>query len=69
MATLEERIRAADRGKVNVSFIHPPIPTRNCDWCATFDNDEPDDDGRMLAGYGKTKAAAIEDLLDSYEAR
>ncbi len=62
-----DRIKAADRGKVNIRFVYPPIPLRQFDWCATFDNDEPDDDGNMLAGYGKTEAEALEDLLTTYE--
>lgn len=61
------RIKSANRGKVNIRFVYPPIPLRGFDWCATFDNDEPDDDGNMLAGYGETKAEALEELLTNYE--
>lgn len=61
------RIRAADRGKVNVHFVYPPIPLRQFDWCATFDDDEPDDNGNMRAGYGKTESEAIDDLLEDIE--
>jgi hypothetical protein len=41
-------------GKVITDCISPPIPTRNFDWAAWFDDDEPDDNGNMLVGYGPT---------------
>ena len=63
-AELGRRVKAAGRGKVNISHVYPPIPTRQFDWCAAFDGDEPNDDGQMLAGYGATKAEALSDLLD-----
>jgi hypothetical protein len=47
---------------IKVSFVYPPIPTRSFDWCASYDNDEPDDDGNMLSGYGATPEAAVADL-------
>lgn len=62
-----EIIRTADRGKVNVSFIYPPIPLRQFDWCAYFDNDEPNDEGQMMMGYGRTEIEAIDDLLQHVE--
>lgn len=55
------------RGEVNVDFIYPPIPIRQFDWQATWDGDEPDDDGRMLVGHGLTPLDAIIDLYDSTE--
>ena len=61
------RIRAADRGKVITRFICPPIPLRQFDWYAAFDNDEPDDNGNMRVGYGKTQSEAIDDLLECVE--
>ena len=42
---------------------YPPIPIRDFDWQAYFDNDEPDDDGHMLTGNGPTEQEAIDDLL------
>jgi hypothetical protein len=65
--SIADRIKAANRGKVNIHFVYPPIPLRQFDWCATFDDDEPNDDGQMLAGYGKTEAEALEDLLTTWE--
>jgi hypothetical protein len=43
--------------------VFPPIPDRRFDWCATRDNDEPDDEGHMLQGYGRTEQEAIGDLV------
>ena len=63
-----DRIKRANRGKVNISFVYPPIPLRQFDWVASFDNDEPDDDGNMLCGFGKTEVEALLDLLDTFEA-
>ena len=48
--------------KIRCDFVYPPIPDRRFDWCATFDDDEPDDDGNMTAGYGKTPEEAVHDL-------
>lgn len=62
---IANRIEAANRGKVNIHFVYPPIPLRRFDWCATFDNDEPDDEGNILAGYGKTETDALIDLLNN----
>lgn len=50
-----------------VTFVYPPIPIRTFDYQATWDGDEPDDDGRMIAGHGRTPLDAIVDLLDSTE--
>jgi len=50
-----------------VTCVFPPIPVREFDWCATWSNDEPDDDGHMLQGYGRTPLAAIVDLLELTE--
>lgn len=59
---------ALGRGKASVHHIYPPIPVRDFDWCATFDNDEPNDSGSMMVGYGKTQVDALSDLLDQAEA-
>ena len=53
--------------KIVTSFVYPPIPIRSCDWQAHFDGDEPDDDGRMLVGYGSTEQEAINDLMDAFD--
>lgn len=50
--------------KIITSFVYPPIPVRTSDWQAHYDGDEPDDDGRMRCGWGETKEAAIQRLLE-----
>jgi hypothetical protein len=52
--------------KIRVDFIYPPIPIRSFDYQATFDGDEPNDDGQMAVGHGPTAAAAVLDLLDNH---
>jgi hypothetical protein len=49
---------------VRTEFIHPPIPTRNCDWQAVLDGYEPGDP----IGHGSTEAAAVRDLMIEIEA-
>ncbi len=39
-----------------------PLPP---DWVAYFDGDEPNDDGNMRHGCGRTEQKAIEDLLEN----
>lgn len=50
-------------GKIVTSYANPPIPTRDYDWAAWFD-DEGEEAGRY--GYGPTEADAIRDLHDNY---
>ncbi len=52
--------------KVRVSLVYPPIPIRAFDYCAVYEDDEPDDDGNIDAGYGKTAEEAERDLLDNF---
>lgn len=52
--------------KIRTDHICPPIPTRFCDWQAVYDNDEPNENGSMPAGYGNTKDEAIRDLIINY---
>ena len=66
-AEVTARIKAVGRRKVIISFVYPPIPHRQFDYCAYFENDEPNDDGHMLCGYGKTKEQALLELLDAVE--
>lgn len=53
--------------EIVLMHVYPPIPIRQFDWQASWDNDEPDDDGRMLTGHGPTPLDAIVDLLDNTE--
>jgi hypothetical protein len=45
--------------KIITQFLYPPIPTRIFDWCAYIDGHE-----ECNIGYGETKEAAIEALMD-----
>jgi hypothetical protein len=49
---------------IRTTCVYPPIPVRGHDWQAVYDDDEPNDDGQMVAGWGATKEAAIESLLE-----
>ena len=46
--------------KIITEFFYAPIPTRNFDWIASFDNYE----GGDLIGHGATEHEAIADLLE-----
>ncbi len=48
---------------ITITYIYPPIPDRTCDFQATFDDDEPDDNGHMTCGFGRTPLQALIDLL------
>ena len=48
--------------KIITSYWAKPIPDRQFNWSAHYDGDEPNDDGQMMVGYGKTKEEAIIDL-------
>lgn len=54
-----------DGRKVTTEFIFPPIPVREFDWVATFDDYEP---GGPV-GRGATEAEAIEDLMIEVDLR
>lgn len=62
-------MRTAETHKIVTSFVYPPIPIRTCDWAAYFDDDEPNDEGQMQIGRGRTEADAIADLLEQEECR
>jgi hypothetical protein len=40
-----------------------PIPLRQFDWEAWIDGDEPDDNGHMRCGHGRTEEEAINNLI------
>lgn len=48
--------------RIHVEYVHPPIPVRAFDFCATYDDysGEPDDP----VGYGPTRYDAILSLLE-----
>lgn len=45
--------------KIITRNIYPPIPTRQCDWCAFYEGEE--ELGHY--GYGATEQEAIDDLI------
>lgn len=50
-----------------IHFAFPPIPSRQFDFVAYFDGDEPNDAGRMLCGYGRTPYRAVKDLIEEVQ--
>ena len=50
-----------------VDFVCPPIPSRKFDYMAYFSDDEPDDDGNMLVGWGDTELSAFQSLYDAWQ--
>ena len=49
--------------KIIVSFDPPPIPPRDHDWCAYFDDVGPE----AGQGWGATREAAIADLKENHQ--
>ena len=58
-----DMLNAYGARKIVTSYIFPPIPDRNHDWCCYFDGDE--ESGNY--GYGRTEAAAIRDFIDNLD--
>lgn len=54
-------------GKVHTDFVYPPIPLRDFDWSAVFDDYDGAEDANCPIGRGPTEQAAIADLLDQHE--
>ncbi len=55
----------ADR-KIRTDYWLKPIPMRQFDWTATFDDYDGAEDSKSRSeiGYGRTEAEAIADLLE-----
>ena len=68
MHPIFEKILApfAPKRKIVTEYWAKPIPTRQFDWTAYYDGDEPNDAGGMKHGSGATEAEAIADLLENY---
>lgn len=64
-----DRLLGLRSGAISLRHVRPPIPTLQIDWCATYDDDEPDDNGNMLSGYGATEWEALEDLANELESK
>lgn len=45
------------------------LPSNRFDFSAHVDGHEPDDDGRMMVGWGKTEREAVEELLNILDER
>lgn len=58
-----------DPRKIETSFVYPPIPIRDFDWCATFDDYDGAEDSNHPVGFGRTEAEAIADLIELAEDR
>jgi len=52
--------------KIKTEYWPKPDPNRNFDWCAWDDNTY---EGGCPLGYGPTREAAINDLLEQLEER
>lgn len=52
--------------RIITNYWAKPIPLRQFDWSATYDNDEPNDAGSMRTGYGRTEQDAVLDLIDQH---
>jgi hypothetical protein len=64
--------------KIKTAYYPPPIPIRNCDWCAyedgTLDGDYDYESGTYGScggpqGWGTTEQEAIQNLLEQIEER
>lgn len=64
-AEVLDREADARAPKIVTAFVYPPIPVRTFDWQATYDGDEPNDDGQMAVGSGATEAEAVTDLIEN----
>ena len=53
--------------KIVTNFAQPPIPTRNCDWSAVFDDYDGAEDSNCPVGRGATEKEAIADLIEKVE--
>lgn len=54
---------------IRTSYWAKPIPLRQFDWQAWYDGDEPNDNGSMRTGEGRTEQDAVNDLLTNYPPR
>lgn len=52
--------------RIVTHFWMKPIPLRQFDWIAYYDDDEPSDGGGMDMGEGATEAQAVVDLIENH---
>jgi hypothetical protein len=53
--------RILDGHKITTSYVYPPIPDRDNDWCAYVDEE------CGPYGWGRTEDEAIQNLLEALE--
>lgn len=53
--------------KIITHFDYPPIPVRNCDWSAVFDDYDGAEDSNCPIGRGATEKEAVQDLIEQVE--
>lgn len=53
--------------KIITNFVYPPIPIRNCDWSAVFDDYDGAEDSNCPLGRGATEKEAIQALIEQIE--
>jgi hypothetical protein len=53
------------KSPIRTTYVYPPIPIRQFDWCATDDNYEPG----CPIGFGATEQEAIDNLKREIEER
>ena len=54
--------------KIKTTYIFPPIPVRQFDWCAVDDDTYDGAEGSNCPiGFGRTQEEAIADLLEKME--
>lgn len=51
---------------IRVEYWAKPIPLRQFDYLAFYEDDEPDDNGNMAQGEGATEAEAVIDLIENH---
>lgn len=62
MSHMEHRGR-----KIITNFDHPPVPFRNHDWSAIFDDYDGAEDSSCPVGRGATEKEAVQDLIEKVE--
>jgi len=55
-----------DIPRIHTTFVYPPIPLRQFDWAAIYADDEPNDNGNVAVGTGRTETEAIADLIENH---
>lgn len=53
--------------KIVTDFDMKPIPSRSCDWTATFDGYDGSEDSQEPFGRGTTEKEAVQALIEQVE--